>query len=57
MYRIAILKKDGKVIGKNFAKRPEAQDFILDIATKEGVKKAYILDKTTGKREKVEGLE
>jgi len=56
MFRVAILKKDGKVVSKNFTKRPEAQDYVLDIAEKEGIKKAYILNKNTGEREIVKEI-
>jgi len=56
-YRVALVKKDGTIISKNFNAREEAQDFILNIATNEGIKTAYILNKETKEREKVEGLE
>ena len=57
MYRIAILKNDGKTLGKNFKDREEAQDYILDIAEKEGVKRAILLNKKTNKREIIKELE
>ena len=57
MWRVAVLKKDGNIVSKNFNTPEEAQNYILDMATNEGVKTAYILNKKTGDKEKVEGLE
>lgn len=56
MFRVAILKKDGNIVSKNFNTPEEAQNYILDMATNEGIKTAYILNKKTGVRERVEDL-
>ncbi len=57
MYRVSLLTKTGQNKSENFNTKPEAQDYILDIAEKEGVKRAVLLNKTTGEREITEGLE
>lgn len=57
MYRIGIVTEKGNILGKTVKTRQEAEDYILTIAVKEGVKRADIVNKTTGTREKItEGL-
>ncbi len=48
MFRIGIVKKDGTIISQNFDTKPEAEDFVLDLAEKEGIKFYKIKDKKTG---------
>lgn len=54
MYRVGIIKKDGKVISKNFSNKEEAEEYILLIAEKEGIKQARIRDMETKKEERIE---
>ncbi len=57
MYRISLLTKSGQYKNKNCNTKEQAQDYILNIAEKEGVKRAVLLNKDTGEREITEGLE
>lgn len=52
-YRVAIITKDGKSIGRNFDNRNEVEDFILKIDDKNGVKRADILNRETKERERL----
>ena len=53
MFRIGIITKLGKIIGENFNTRQDAEDFLLEIAEKEGIKRARIKDKKTGIEEDI----
>jgi len=57
IYRVALLTKSGQNKSKNFDTKEEAQDYILNIAEKEGVKRGIILNKDTGEREIIKELE
>jgi len=52
-YHVAIITKSGNIVSKNCQTLPEADDFILTVDNGEGVKRADILNKETGKREVV----
>ena len=57
MYRVGIITEQGNILGKTVKTRQDAEDYILTIAEQEGVKRADIVNKTTGTREKItEGL-
>lgn len=57
MFRVGIVKKSGAITSKNCKTKKLAEDFVLDIAEKEGIKYYKILDKETGKIvEKGEGI-
>ena len=56
-FRVALVTKSGQNKSENFNTKEEAQDYILNIAEKEGVKRAVLLNKKTGEREITEGLE
>lgn len=47
MFRVGIVKKDGDIISQNFNTEKEANDFVLDIAEKFGIKHYRILNKET----------
>lgn len=46
MYRVAIITKDNKVIGKNFDTKDKLDDYLLSII--DNVKRFRIMDKETG---------
>ena len=54
MFRVACITKDGEIISQNFETMAAAQDWVLDIAIKQGIKTARIKDKMTGEITKVE---
>jgi len=56
-YRVALVTKSGKTKSKNFNTKSKAEDYILNIATKEGIKRAVLLNRDTKEREVTEGLE
>ena len=51
MFRVGIVKSNGQVEGKNFETKQEADDYILSMAEKDGLKNAMILNKETGEKE------
>jgi len=52
-YRLGILKKDGKIIAKNFNTQGEAEDYILTISEKENIKRADLMNKETKEKERI----
>jgi len=52
MFRIGIIT-DKRIIGKTCKTKEQAEEYILIISEKETIKRADILDKNTGKRERV----
>lgn len=54
MFRVGIILKSGLVISKTVSTQTEALEFILKINTEQGVKRADVLNKKTGEREKIE---
>jgi hypothetical protein len=53
MFHVGIVTKTGNIIGKEFLTRAEADDYILKIDEQEGVRRADILNKDTGERERI----
>ena len=53
MFSAGIITKDGKVFGKAFDLKEEAENYILEIAEKEEIKMARIRDLKTGLEEKI----
>jgi len=51
MFRVGIVKSNGQVEGKNFETKQEADDYILSMEEKDGLKNAMILNKETGEKE------
>ena len=51
MYRVGITTLKGVTISRKFQTREKADEWILEVAEKEGVKKAIILNKETKERE------
>jgi hypothetical protein len=52
-YRVGIITKTGEPRGKAFEIKQEAEDYILDLAEKEGIKQARIKDLMTGIEESI----
>ncbi len=55
-YRVALLRKDGEIVSKNFDTKVQAEEYVLQIAEEYGIKVGWIKDFTTGKRDKIENL-
>ena len=53
MFRVGIITKSGKIISKNFDKREQAENFVLEIAEKHGIKRARLRNKETGIEEDI----
>lgn len=53
MYRVVILTDKKILPGQNFDTKPEAEDYILSISDSENIKRADILNKETGQRERM----
>ena len=53
MFRIVLITKLGKIIGKNFNTREQAEDYVLEISEKEGIRRARLKDKKTGIEEDI----
>ena len=47
MFRVGVVKANGKVEGKNFDTKQQADNYVLSMAEKEGLKSARILNKKT----------
>jgi len=47
-FRLAIIKKDGSPLGKNFKTREEVDDFLLNEMEKDNIKFYRIKDRETG---------
>ena len=52
MFRVGIIT-DKRTIGKTFKTKDKAEEYILTISEKETIKRADILNKETGERERV----
>ncbi len=51
MYRVGITKSNGEIDSQNFETKQEADEYVLSMAEKEGLKTAMILNKETKERE------
>lgn len=57
MFKVGIVTMiTGVLPVQSFPTRPEADEYILKIAEKEGVKTGYIENTETGEREKIEEI-
>lgn len=54
MWRVVIIFKNGaKPVGVNFNTKDEAEDYILKESDKQEIRRADLLNKDTGERERV----
>ena len=51
MYSAGVVLKDGSIIGRAFATKFEAEDYIISIAEKQEIKQARIKNLQTGEEE------
>jgi hypothetical protein len=54
MYRAGLITKDGIPKAKNFETKAEAEDWILEIAVKEGIRQARIRNLETKEEENID---
>jgi hypothetical protein len=54
MFSAGIITKAGKIYGKAFEVKEEAENYILEIAEKEPIRLARIRDLITGEEEKLD---
>jgi len=47
-YRLGIVTKTGRIFGINISSKEEADDYILNLAGKEGIKQYRLIDRQTG---------
>jgi hypothetical protein len=51
MYSAGVITKLGQIKGKSFETKSEAENYILDLAEKEGLKRGEIRNTETGEKE------
>jgi len=53
MYRVGIVTKTGNIYSKNFVKKEQCEDFILEESEKHELKKAIIIEKSDIKNREI----
>ena len=53
-YHAGVTTKTGDIKGKAFSTKEEAENYILEMAEKEGIKQARIRNLTTGEQERID---
>ena len=51
MYRVGIVKSNGKIDSQNFETKQQADDYVLSMAESNNIKTAIILNKETKEKE------
>ena len=54
MYRVALSLKTGKITSSNFDNRDSAEAYVLEQAETHGISVGWLVDLSTGKRDKYE---